>query len=64
MVGSKVYHLLENLDQVFQDPIGMIFSGSGLVFLGGLIGGTIAVTIILNKNKLPWLEFADIVAPF
>ena len=53
VVGSKVYHLLENLDQVFQDPIGMIFSGSGLVFLGGLIGGTIAVTIILNKiNKL------------
>ena len=63
VVGSKVYHLLENLDQVFQDPMGMIFSGSGLVFLGGLIGGTIAVTIILNKNKLPWLEFADIVAP-
>ena len=63
VVGSKVYHLLENLDQVFQDPIGMIFSGSGLVFLGGLIGGTIAVTIILNKNKLPWLVFADIVAP-
>ena len=61
--GSKAYHLLENLDQVFKDPIGMIFSGSGLVFLGGLIGGTIAVTIILNKNKLPWLEFADIVAP-
>ena len=51
VVGSKVYHLLENLDQVFQDPIGMIFSGSGLVFLGGLVGGTIAVTIILNKNK-------------
>ena len=63
VVGSKIYHLLENLDQVFQDPIGMIFSGSGLVFLGGLVGGTIAVTIILNKNKLPWLEFADIVAP-
>lgn len=63
VVGSKAYHLLENLDQVFKDPIGMIFSGSGLVFLGGLIGGTIAVTIILNKNKLPWLEFADIVAP-
>ena len=63
VVGSKVYHLLENLDQVFQDPVGMIFSGSGLVFLGGLIGGTIAVTININKNKLPWLEFADIVAP-
>ena len=61
--GSKIYHLLENLDQLMIDPIGMIFSGSGLVFLGGLIGGTISVSIILHKNNLPWLVFADIVAP-
>lgn len=61
--GSKVYHLLENMDQLIIDPIGMIFSGSGLVFLGGLIGGTISVSIILHKNNLPWLVFADIVAP-
>jgi len=63
VIGSKIYHLLENLDQVFDDPIGMIFSGSGLVFLGGLLGGTISVSVILHKNKLPWLIFADIVAP-
>ena len=63
ILGSKIYHLLENLDQVFDDPVGMIFSGSGLVFLGGLIGGTISVSVILHKNKLPWLVFADIVAP-
>jgi len=55
--------LLENLNQVLEDPMGMIFSGSGLVFLGGLLGGTISVSIILHKNKLPWLVFADIVAP-
>ncbi len=61
--GSKFYHLLENFDQVIIDPIGMIFSGSGLVFLGGLIGGTISVSIILYQNKLSWLVFADIVAP-
>ena len=61
--GSKVYHLLENIDQLIIDPIGMIFSCSGLVFLGGLIGGTISVSIILHKNNLPWLVFADIVAP-
>tara|TARA_A100001015_G_C14932174_1_gene688900 strand:- start:400 stop:1245 length:846 start_codon:yes stop_codon:yes gene_type:complete len=63
VLGSKVYHLLENIDQLIIDPIGMIFSGSGLVFLGGLIGGTISVSIILHKNNLPWLVFADIVAP-
>ena len=63
ILGAKIYHLLESLDQVIDDPIGMIFSGSGLVFLGGLIGGTISVSVILHKNKLPWLVFADIVAP-
>ena len=63
ILGSKLYYLLENLDQVIQDPFGMIFSGSGLVFLGGLMGGTFGVTMVLRKNNLPWLVFADIVAP-
>jgi phosphatidylglycerol:prolipoprotein diacylglycerol transferase len=63
VLGSKIYYLLENLGQVLDDPIGMIFSGSGLVFLGGLMGGTLAVTLVLRKNNLPWLVFADIVAP-
>lgn len=63
IIGSKIYYLLENLGDVIQDPVGMIFSGSGLVFLGGLMGGTLAVTMVLRKNNLPWLVFADIVAP-
>lgn len=37
--------------------------GSGLVFLGGLMGGTLAVTILLNRRRESWLLFADIVAP-
>ena len=41
----------------------MIFSGSGLVFLGGLIGSTLCVSIILEKRKLSWPVFADIIAP-
>ena len=63
IVGSKIYYLIENIDRVIVDPYGMIFSGAGLVFLGGLMGGTIGVTIVLRKNKLPWLKFADIIAP-
>ncbi len=63
IAGSKIYYLIENFSRTIQDPIGMIFSGSGLVFLGGLIGGTLGVTIVLRKRKLHWLTFADVVAP-
>ncbi|MFQ6678048.1 MAG: prolipoprotein diacylglyceryl transferase [Fidelibacterota bacterium] len=63
ILGSKLYYLIENIGRVIDDPFGMIFSGAGLVFLGGLMGGTLGVTIVLQKNKLPWIKFADIVAP-
>jgi len=65
IIGSKVYHVIENLDQIMasQDPMGMILSGSGLVFLGGLMGAVFAVTIILNKYGVSWLKFADQLAP-
>ncbi len=63
ILGSKIYYLLENFDRLLADPKGMVFSGAGLVFLGGLIGGMLIVTWVLKKNNLPWLKFADIVAP-
>ncbi|MDP6570832.1 MAG: prolipoprotein diacylglyceryl transferase [Candidatus Marinimicrobia bacterium] len=38
--------------------------GAGLVFLGGLMGGMLAVSLYLHKKKLKWLQVADWVAPF
>ena len=65
IIGSKIYHVIENLDQILasSNPLSMIFSGSGLVFLGGLIGAVVAVTIVLNKYEVSWLKFADRLAP-
>lgn len=63
ILGSKIYYLFENFNRVIADPIGMIFSGAGLVFLGGLMGGTLGVTLVIKKNNLSWITFADIVAP-
>ena len=63
VVGAKLYYLLENIDKVIIDPSGMIFSGSGLVFLGGLGGSTFAVTIVLKFYDVSWLKFANIIAP-
>ena len=63
ILGSKIYYLIENFDRVKVDPSGMIFSGAGLVFLGGLMGGTAAVSYVIKKNNLPWSKFVDIAAP-
>ena len=65
ILGAKIYYLLENIDRVVNsyNPLNMIFSGAGLVFLGGLMGSTICVSFILKKNKVPWLTFANIIGP-
>ena len=38
--------------------------GAGMVFYGGLIGGTIAVTLYIRKHKLNWPTVADWIAPY
>ena len=43
LVGSRVYFVIENYHQVKHDLLGSLFSGSGLVWYGGVIGGAIAV---------------------
>ncbi|MFQ6616893.1 MAG: prolipoprotein diacylglyceryl transferase, partial [Fidelibacterota bacterium] len=63
IVGSRVYYIVENLDRFVRHPFGMIFGGAGLVFLGGLVGGLIAVTLLLKKRGEPWLPMADALAP-
>ncbi|UCH11151.1 MAG: prolipoprotein diacylglyceryl transferase [Fidelibacterota bacterium] len=38
--------------------------GAGLVFLGGLMGGMLAITLLLRKKKINWLATADVLAPY
>ncbi len=45
LVGSRVDFLIQNWDDVSEDLLGNIFSGSGLVFFGGLIGGAVGVLL-------------------
>ena len=44
-VGSRLDYILENYDDVKDDLLGNIFSGAGLVWYGGAIGGAIAVCL-------------------
>jgi phosphatidylglycerol---prolipoprotein diacylglyceryl transferase len=45
LVGSRLDFILQNWDEVSGDLIGNIFSGSGLVWQGGAIGGAIGVLL-------------------
>src|SRR4051794_41970265 len=39
LVGSRVYYLFQHTSQFSHDPLGSIFSGTGLVWYGGAVGG-------------------------
>jgi phosphatidylglycerol:prolipoprotein diacylglycerol transferase len=43
VVGARGYYLIQHYSQVKHDLVGNTFSGSGLVWYGGVIGGAIAV---------------------
>jgi phosphatidylglycerol:prolipoprotein diacylglycerol transferase len=43
LVGSRIYYVVQNYSQVKHDLLGSLFSGSGLVWYGGVIGGAILV---------------------
>jgi phosphatidylglycerol---prolipoprotein diacylglyceryl transferase len=43
IVGARVYYLAQHWSDVHDDLLGNIFSGSGLVWYGGAIGGALAV---------------------
>ena len=55
VVGSRLYFLVENWDSVKDDLLGNVFSGSGLVWYGGAIGGALAVLL--------WAWYRDFLAP-
>jgi phosphatidylglycerol---prolipoprotein diacylglyceryl transferase len=51
VVGARGYYVIQNYSQVKHDLLGSIFSGSGLVWYGGAIGGAIGV--------LAWMRWRD-----
>jgi phosphatidylglycerol---prolipoprotein diacylglyceryl transferase len=45
LVGSRLDYLLQNWDDVSDDLLGSLFSGSGLVWIGGFAGGALGVLL-------------------
>src|SRR5918992_5186450 len=45
LVGSRVDYLLQNWDEVSDDVLGNVVSGSGLVWFGGVVCGALGVIL-------------------
>jgi phosphatidylglycerol:prolipoprotein diacylglycerol transferase len=54
IVGARLWWIAENWDEAKDDLLGSLFSGAGLVFYGGAIGG--AVCVLFWSWRRGWLD--------
>jgi phosphatidylglycerol---prolipoprotein diacylglyceryl transferase len=62
VVGARLYFLIQNYNQVNGHLAASIFSGSGLVWYGGAIGGAIGVTLWMRWRGALELQMFDMCA--
>jgi phosphatidylglycerol:prolipoprotein diacylglycerol transferase len=63
VVGARAYYLVQNYDEVKGDLLGNVFSGAGLVWYGGLLGGVVAVLLWAWWRDFLRLQLLDLAAP-
>jgi phosphatidylglycerol:prolipoprotein diacylglycerol transferase len=63
LVGARLDYVVENWDSARHDILGSLFSGSGLVWLGGLLGGAIGVVLWAWRRGFLGLQLLDFCAP-
>jgi phosphatidylglycerol---prolipoprotein diacylglyceryl transferase len=54
LIGARLEYLVQNWDKVSNDLLGNLFSGSGLVWFGGLVGG--ALGVLLWARRRGWVS--------
>ena len=63
LVGSRLDYMIQNWDSASDDLLGTLFGGTGLVWLGGAIGGALAVIIWARWRGFLELRMFDAAAP-
>ena len=63
IVGARLNYLIEHWDEVSDDVVGNLFSGSGLTWYGGAIGGALAVFAWAWWRGYLGTELLDVAAP-
>jgi phosphatidylglycerol---prolipoprotein diacylglyceryl transferase len=62
-IGARVYYMVQHWDTVNDDLLGNVFSGEGLVWYGGVVGGAIAVVLVARYRGFLGLPLLDLTAP-
>jgi phosphatidylglycerol:prolipoprotein diacylglycerol transferase len=62
IVGARLWWVAENWSDAKDDFIGSLFSGAGLVWYGGAIGGAIGVLLWAWRRKFLTLQMFDVAA--
>lgn len=60
---ARVYAVFDNLSLYLHDPWSIIFSGSGFVWYGGLMGGLLSSYLVSRYYKIDFLTTADMAGP-
>ena len=63
LVGARGYYVVQHWDTASDDLAGTIFSGSGLVWYGGLLGGALAIVLWARRRGFLGLALLDLCAP-
>ncbi len=63
IVGSRIYAIMDDLPTYLADPKSMIFSGSGFVFYGGMIGGILGAYLVSRWYRISFAVTMDMCAP-
>ena len=63
LIGSRLDFLIQNYDSVSDDLVGALFSGSGLVWFGGVVGGAAGVMLWARWRGFLERRLFDVAAP-
>jgi len=63
LVGSRLDYLIQNWDEVSDDVLGNVLSGSGLVWFGGVVGGAAGVLLWARWRGFLGLRLLDLATP-
>ena len=63
IIGAKIFDNLENWGEFIKDPMGRLFSASGLTFYGGLIMAAAAICWYCYKKGIKIIHLVDAMGP-
>jgi phosphatidylglycerol:prolipoprotein diacylglycerol transferase len=61
--GAKIFNSFETWSDFVKDPMGSLFSFSGLTFYGGLICAALAIWVYARKHGIGFWQLNDATAP-